>query len=221
VKGEASIRLHNKQLRLRSNVYLATFIHQELNIGLIDNRRKFIEEMTKKISDFERLINKQGLKEKNNLQSYLEANPEFLFFGTRYKKIHPRIVLKREGKTDLIPDFLLERVTDEYCDILDIKLPDKRVLVGQDERRRFSHDVEDAIAQVSEYREYFDDPRNRENIQKTQQIKILKPNILVLIGDSKNIDIEDLIRIRDRRKDGVVTYSELIRQMKALLDVLK
>jgi len=203
------------------NVYLATYIYQAYNIGLIDGRRKAIEIMTKKISDFERLTNEPELKEKD-LQSFLEANPEFLFFGTRYKKIFPQIVLEREGKPNLIPDFVLERVTDGYCDILDIKLPDERVLVGPDERRRFSYSVEDAIAQVSEYREYFDDPSNRENIERIHGVKIYKPNILVLIGDSKNIDVEELIRIRDRRKDGeVITYSELVRQMRALLDLLK
>jgi len=204
------------------NVYLATHIYQTYKMGLIDDRRKAIEMMTRKISDFEALINKPELKEKADLQRFFEANPEFLFLGTRYKKIFPQIVLEREGKSDLVPDFLLERVTDGYCDILDIKLPDKVVLAGSDERRRFSYAVEDSIAQVSEYREYFNDPPNRDNIERKHGIKIYKPNILVLIGDSRNIDVEELIRIRDRRKDGeVITYSELVRQMKALLDFLK
>jgi hypothetical protein len=177
--------------------------------------------MERKISDFEKLINEAELKEPD-LQSYFEANPEFLFFGTKYKKIFPRPVLEREGTSNLVPDFLLERVTDGYCDILDIKLPDKGMLVGRDDRRRFSYAVEDAIAQVSEYREYFNDPRNIENIEKKYGIRIYKPNIVVLIGDSKNIDVEELIKIRDRRKDGeVVTYSELVGQMRALLDFLK
>ena len=203
------------------NVYLATHIYQAYKIGFIDDRRKAIEIMTKKLSDFERLVNEDKLKEVY-LQSYFEANPELLFFGTKYKKIFPRIVLERENKSDLIPDFFLDRVTDGYCDILDIKLPDKRVLVGPDERRRFSAAVEDAIAQVSEYREYFDDPRNRENIERMHGIRVYKPNILVLIGDGKNIDVEKLIGIRDRRKEGeVITYSELVRHMRALLDLLK
>lgn len=204
------------------NVNLATHIYRAYNIGLIDDRRKAIETMARKISDFETLIAKSELEEKADLQKYFEANPEFLFFGTKYEKIFPQIVLEREGKSNLVPDFLLERVTDGYCDILDIKLPDKGVLVGSDERRRFSYAVEDAIAQVSEYREHFNEPRNRENVERKHGIKIYKPNILVLIGDSKNIDVEELIRIRDRRKDGeVVTYSELVRQMRALLDLLK
>jgi hypothetical protein len=204
------------------NVYLATHIHQQFKIGLIDERRKTIDTMTRKIANFEKLISKAELDEKADLQSYFESNPEFLFFGTKYRKIFPHITLKREGKSNLIPDFLLEHVTDGYCDILDIKLPDKKLLAGRDERRRFSYEVEDAIAQVSEYREYFNDPSNRENIEKTHGIKIYKPNILVLVGDSTNIDVEELIRIRDRRKDGeVITYSDIVRQMKALLDFLK
>ena len=37
-----------------------------------------------------------------------------------------------------------------------------------------------------------------------------------------NIDAEELIKIRDRRKDTeVVTYSDLIKNMKALLDIIE
>jgi hypothetical protein len=204
------------------NTDLATHIHAKYKIGLIDERRKTIATMTKKVSDFERLVSAKKLDEKTDLQRYFGANPEFLFFGTRYRKVFPQIILKRKGTSNLIPDFLLERVTDGYCDILDIKLPKKKVVVGPKVRRRFSHEVDDALAQVNEYREYFNNPENREKVEKSYGLKIYKPNMLVLIGDSANIDVEELIKIRDRRKDGeVVTYSDIIRQMKALLDFIK
>jgi hypothetical protein len=203
------------------NVYLATQIHEKFNIGVIDERRKTLAAITKKVKAFEELASQPEVPEKD-LQSYFENNPEFLFFGTRYAKIYPHIILKRENEPDLVPDFLLKRVTDGYCDILDIKLPDKKILVGSDQRRRFSSEVESAIAQVNEYREFFNDPRNREKVEKLHGVKIYKPNMLVLVGDSTNIDAEELIRIRDRRKDGeVVTYSDLTKHMKALLDLVK
>lgn len=204
------------------NTDLATHIHQEYKIGLIDERRKTIATMTKKISDFEKLISTEKLDEKADLQKYFEAYPEFLFFGTRYRKIFPQIVLERKGKPNLVPDFLLERVSDGYCDILDIKLPSKKVLVGSETRRRFSYEVDEALAQVNEYREYFNNPEDREKVEKAYGLKIYKPSMLVLIGGSTNIDVEELIKIRDRREDGeVITYNDIIRQMKALLDFIK
>ena len=43
----------------------------------------------------------------------------------------------------------------------------------------------------------------------------------MLIGDSANVDAEELIKIRDRRKDGeVITFSDIISQMKALLKII-
>jgi len=156
------------------------------------------------------------------LQSFFEGNPEFLFFGTRYKRVLPQILLKRENRSDLKPDFFLERTTDGFCDILDIKLPKKAVLVGAKERRRFASEVETAIAQVYQYREYFEDPQNVRKTEEKYGIKVYKPNILVLIGNGKNLHVKDLIRVRDRLKYGeVITYQNLISQMKYLIDLLK
>jgi len=222
LKEDFTVKEARKRALEEFNVYLATHIYQAYRIGLIDKRREAIETLTKKVSSFEELINKPEIKEKKDLQGFFEQNPEFLFFGTRYRKIFPQVLLRREKRPDLTPDFFLERVIDGYCDILDIKLPGKKVLVGPDERRRFTYEVQAAIAQVDQYREYFEDPQNIIEIEKNHGIKVYKPNILVLIGDSKNIDVTDFIRIRDRQKYGeVITYSELLRHMRALLDLLK
>ena len=141
--------------------------------------------------------------------------------GTRYRRIIPHPILTREGKSDLMPDFLLERVNDGYCDILDIKLPDKKIIVGSKDRRRFSKNIEEALAQVSEYREYFNESKNRGYIEEKYNVRILKPNVLVLIGESTNIDTEEFNH-EDRRKDGeVITFSEIISQMRALLNIMK
>lgn len=222
LKDDFTVERARKRALEEFNVNLATYIYQAYGIGSIDKRREAIETLTKKMSSFEELISKPGVKEKNDLQRFFERNPEFLFFGTRYRKIFPQVLLGREKRPDLKPDFFLERVVDGYCDILDIKLPEKKVLVGPEERRRFAYEVQAAIAQVDEYREYFEDPQNRIEIEKNRGLKVYKPTILVLIGHSENIDVTDLIRIRDRQKYGeVITYSELLRRMRALLDLLK
>src|SRR4030067_1226400 len=104
------------------------------------------------------------------LQTYFEENPDFLYFGTKYRRIIPHPILIRKGKPKLVPDFLLERVNDGYCDILDLKLPEKKVVVGLEDRRRFSSNIEEALAQVSEYREYFNESKNREYIEKKYNV---------------------------------------------------
>ena len=154
------------------------------------------------------------------LQMFFENNPEFLRLGVKYRRIIPIVRLPREGKPDLVPDFLLERVTDGYCDILDIKLPDKKLITGIEDRRTFSQNVGSAIAQVDEYRDYFDEKKNRELIEQKYGVKVYKPQVLVLIGDSSNIDAEELRKIRLRRinEAEVLTYADIIKHMRALLE---
>jgi hypothetical protein len=203
------------------DVAIARLIHPNFNVGNLDQTTQTIERYNKKIFDFKKLIEKEETHEPD-LQKFFEENPNFLYLGTRYKRIIPHPILKRKGKPDLIPDFLLERVNDGYCDILDIKLPEKKLVVGLEDRKRFSSNVDEAIAQVSEYREYFEETDNRRTIENDHGVKILKPNVLVLIGDSSNVDIEHLIKIKDRRKDGeVIAYNDIITQMTALIELIR
>lgn len=203
------------------DVVLAQYIHPDFRVGFLEQNKDTERKINNKIQRFEQLLLKEDIREPE-LQTYFEENPELLYMGTRYRRIISHPILKRKGKSDLIPDFLLERVNDGYCDILDIKLPDKKIMVGQEDRRHFSSNIEEALAQVSEYREYFNENRNREEVEKKYNIKILKPNVLVLIGDSTNVDTEELIKIKDRRKDGeVITFKEIISQMKALLSIVQ
>jgi hypothetical protein len=146
---------------------LAQFIHPDFRIGSLPENKATIARYEKKIQAFEELLSKPDLNEPK-MQKFFEENPEFLYFGTRYKR------------------------------------------------------VDEALAQVSEYRDYFDESKNRKYIETKYDLKILKPNVLVLIGDSANIDREELIKIKDRRKDGeVVTYSDIASQMKTLLNIIK
>jgi len=177
--------------------------------------------ISKKIEEFQVLISKPKLKE-HELQKFFEKNPEFLTFGTKYRTLFPQILLKRTRGKDLRPDFLLERVTDCFCDILDIKLPKKKILRGKTERRGFTTDVYEAIAQVCEYREYFNDPRHKKWIKKKYHLSVYKLNILVLIGLGKNIEKEDLVKIRNQHPlVEVITYNDILKQIVCLKDLLE
>jgi hypothetical protein len=177
--------------------------------------------LSERMKEFRGLISKRELKEPE-LQSFFEKNPVFLSFGTKYRKLFPRIHLEKPDGEDLIPDFLLERVTDAFCDILDIKLPAEKVLAGSEERKRFTSEVSKAIAQVHEYREYFDEANNRRDVKKKYGLSVYKPDISVLIGSSQNVDVEDLITVGDRyRYVKVVTYDEILKQIEHLRSLLE
>lgn len=186
-----------------------------------DRAKVKLEALSAKLEEFKNLINLPQVAEPQ-LQKFFEENKEFLYFGGKYKKIYPRIRLKREGKQDLIPDFFLEQSADSYCNILDIKLPDKKLLVGPADRPRFSYHVESAIAQVDDYKEYFDDPRSRERVRAEYGIQVYKPNVIVLIGKSADFAPEDRIKVSRRRLSfEVVTFEDIISQMEELLQILK
>lgn len=217
---EYSVTKAQTHAKTAIDVALARFIHPDFKVGMLDQNIQTKEKWNRKIFGFQKLIAQSDIHEPD-LQKFFEENPDFLYLGTRYRRIISHPIMSRKGKSDLIPDFLLERVNDGYCDILDIKLPDKKIVVGSEDRRRFSSNVDDAIAQVSEYREYLNESHNRQEIENKYNTKILKPNVLVLIGDSSNIEIEELIRIKDRRRDGeVISYTDIIRQMKALINLV-
>lgn len=86
----------------------------------------------------------------------------------------------------------------------------------------FTMEVERAIAQVSEYREFFDQEDNRQQVKKKYDLNVYKPGIKVLIGHASNIDRRDLIRINDRyRYVKVITYGDLLKQLRYHLKYLK
>lgn len=122
-----------------------------------------LESFDKIITAFRTMVESEGTSEPQ-LQSFFEENPAFLLQGRMYRKLHPRVILQSPNG-DLIPDFLLERTSDGFCDILDLKLPDKQIIVGPENRKKFSSHVESAIAQVDEYGEFFNDQKNTNKIK--------------------------------------------------------
>ncbi len=179
-----------------------------------------LQSLSEGIKVFRNLIAKKTLEE-SELQDFFEKNPMFLCLAT-YKRLLPQLALERVDDTKLIPDFFLQRVTDDYWDILDIKLPQKPILAGSRDRRRFAAEVNDAIAQVRQYREYFEDPRNREKLRSEHGILVHKPKTMVLIGASSETDREELSRIRAQQPDvAIMAYDEILRQIDYLKGLLE
>jgi hypothetical protein len=170
-----------------------------------------------KIEQFEEIMSREKVPE-GALQTFFEENPDFLK-GVDYRSVLPHPILERKTVGNLIPDFVLQPLTTDYVDIVDLKLPRSKVIVGSDNRGRLSQSVQDSIAQVREYRDYFEDPSHRERFYRRYHLKGYRPNAIVVIGRGpKGIGEEKWRQILDGMPPylKLVTYDDLIARMKKM-----
>lgn len=162
------------------------------------------------IDEFEDLINWNGVSE-NDIQRFLAANPSLLM-GDSYKSLHSQLILENGDRGDLIPDFFAELTTDQYVDIVDLKLPKENLLVGKRNRRGFSAAVQSAIYQLRAYRDYFDDPARRNEFHSRFGLRAFRPKIAVIIGRTpESRSSEELREARRQLNDAeVITYDDII-----------
>lgn len=88
------------------------------------------------VSSLRELVYKDGTQE-SVLEAFLDQNPWMIERGLSYKRYHSQVSIPQEmlSRTDknIKPDKLLER-SDGYCDVLDLKRADVRLLVGKENR---------------------------------------------------------------------------------------
>lgn len=170
------------------------------------------------LREFEELLNSSRTTEED-IQKFLERKPGFVL-GENYRELHSKVLLEREDDGPLIPDFVLEPFDCELCDLLELKLPGEPVVVGTRNRKRFSHAVQSAIAQLRAYRDYFEDRSNRERIFQQRGIKAYRPRLSVVIGRVPTLDPIEYRRIADGARDvEIVTYDDLLARAKRFLIV--
>lgn len=173
------------------------------------------------IREFQTLLNKPKLKEAE-LQKFFETHPHFLK-GLDYSRMVAHPVLERlDGQGKLIPDFFLQPADGKFADIWDLKLPSAPVIVGTKDRLHLSSAVCSALAQVREYRDYFENPQNRQKVADRYGLTSYRPNVAIVIGMNKfGLSEEKQKQIFDAvPKDAkVLTYEELLTRMKRHVDL--
>ncbi len=173
------------------------------------------------IKEFQSLLNKPKLKEAE-LQKFFEIHPHFLK-GLDYSRMVAHPVLERlDGQGKLIPDFFLQPADGKFADIWDLKLPSAPLIVGTKDRLHLSSAVCSALAQVREYRDYFEDPQNRQKVADRYGLTSYRPNVAIVIGMNKfGLSEEKQKQIFDAvPKDAkVLTYDELLARMKRHVDL--
>lgn len=171
---------------------------------------------------FESLINRPDISE-NDLQRFFVENPHFLVTARLMQALSHVRLEGTDGKV-LIPDFVLKPIValqrDSTWEVVDLKLPQAKLLAGPRDHGKFSSEVIKAIAQVKDYRDYFEDPRNAASIQQALGHKLRHPRLAVLIGRMPRTtsELEELEKQQGRELGvRIVTYDEILEAQKRLI----
>ena len=116
------------------------------------------------------------------------------------------------SKPAIKPDFFGEQ-PNGFSDIIEFKLPDfgGSATIGSPNRETFSAKINSYISQTRVYEEYFEDPRNREHVQRTYGMKVRYPRRYIVVGRRSMFSTEDWRAIQnDFRNLNIVTYDDLV-----------
>jgi hypothetical protein len=170
---------------------------------------------------FEALLNKPSTIEPE-LQRFFEEHPHFLS-ATNSTKPLPHVRLEDSLGKVLVPDFILRPIVasqrDSKWEVLDLKRPQAKLLVGKRTRARFSQEVVAAITQLRDYGDYFQNPANSDTVMKLLGHRLRHPRLGVLIGRlPKGNEVESL-EVEQSRQPYVriTTYDEILEQQRQLL----
>ena len=112
--------------------------------------------------------------DERRLQSFFETHPHFLL-GAEYKRLHSQVVMEsQEGS--LIPDFFLEKLDSNFADIVDLKKPNAKLVVGAKNRRGFSAALTNALNQLRVYRDFFENTARRKQFHDAYGFTAFRPS---------------------------------------------
>jgi hypothetical protein len=171
--------------------------------------------------ELEDLINSPRTAEAD-LQHFFELHPQFLRLWD-HREVFPQVCLTREDDGPLIPDFLLLDRELQKSVILDLKLPSAKVAIGKKNRERFSALVEEARAQLLEYRDWFEDAGHRRKIKDQFGMEIYRPRLAMVIGSMDQFaSAYQRQKLQSRYPDvEIATYEDIVRHARRRLSIIK
>lgn len=165
---------------------------------------------TDSLTAFEQLLYDENVTE-HAIQAFLNRYPEILTSFGGYTSALPHIALTEPGKSELIPDYLLELPVGKHFHILDLKLPNANLVVGK-RYKRISSELQSAVAQLRSYRKYFDNSENRRRFVRMYGLEPFRPEIVVVMGRTRQFEsLDDRKEIEEQL--GLVkllTYDDLL-----------
>lgn len=112
------------------------------------------------------------------------------------------------------PDFMLKSNITNYWDICDIKKPllnTENLTKGEHSRRRFTVSINEGIAQLANYEQYFTFPKNIDYSKEKYGVEINSPRLILIIGNYENTDIQEIKEASRSIKDNytIIDYDSL------------
>jgi len=177
----------------------------------------------KVIGQLEEMMNSQVCSEQD-FQKYFELHPQLLT-GLNFSKAHPQPILFKDDGSKLIPDFFLEKIDSGWDAILDLKKPYDSMVIRRNNRVYFKQWVQEAIAQLQYYREWFDSSNNRGQFEETLKIKskVFRPKMIIVAGRSYHFldDVERMRLLSNQQSEiDIWTYDDLLKKGKRYKSLL-
>ena len=150
---------------------------------------------------------------------YLNENSDILLNALSYKNIvyEPSMEWLEKTKDNpdsyINPDALLQRM-DGYYDICDFKkglTKRKSLTKGERRRRRFVDEVNEGLAQLDNYEEYFKFTQNAQHALERYNVEVHMPRKILIIGNIENAKQDEVLQaLRGRTNTLVVDYDSLV-----------
>lgn len=181
------------------------------NRGLLTHlKEKFGIFTPDEIAELEDLLRNAKSIERD-FQKFFESHPHFLRRWD-YREVYSQVYLSRNDQGPLIPDFILTNPEIQEATIVELKLPRPKLIRRQENRDRFADAVMEARSQLLEYRDWFEDQRNRGKLVGKVKMEIFRPRLAVVIGRSTDFKCAiDRQKLASGTSDiDVVTYDDVV-----------
>ena len=151
------------------------------------------------VSQFQSMYLQPGLRE-TTIGDFIKTHPEVikLAFNAKQFEYEPSLKwLEHDGTCQdsyINPDLIIENQNGHW-DIYDLKtaLLDKpRITKDDRKRRRFIDYVSEGVAQLANYREYFNYEENKSYALDKYGIKVSNPKLVLVVGNWDNFDPEEV-----------------------------
>lgn len=192
-------------------------ISNNLLFGIHYCQDKFAEEYILS-SQFANIFLIPGLHE-TVIGDFLKTNPAFIkkalsfkdcMYGPEFQWIEGN---PNKNEKSIIPDLMFERFDGRF-DIGDLKtalLDKNQITKGGHKRRRFIDYVEEGIAQLANYEEYFKFEKNNEFARIHHNVMVTDPNLFLIVGNYENAKKEEIEEAARRLKPNfkIIDYDTL------------
>lgn len=184
--------------------------------GLLYLRTESMQYQARTIKRFEELLN-DSYTDRATLLRFLREHPQFVV-NDEYRAAHSQIML-RHNTGDLTPNFVLQPISGELCDLLEVEPPQHEIATLVNGVAMFSDVVLEAVARLRAYRDFFEEERNRVNIQDRHGLLVFRPKMFVIIGRSRLLDPLSRRRLESTMDDvSLRTWDDVLARARRRLD---